>query len=97
MKYFSYTSSTKAVLATAVLSSISLGILMFLTHFVAFVKIDYILRWLLPISLALLIFSIIFIITTLSIVGRALDEDIRELRYAATLVSQGYANGIILK
>ncbi|CAM4816881.1 unnamed protein product [Rotaria magnacalcarata] len=39
-----YTGSTKAVVAMTVLSALSLGILLFLTHFVALVKIDYVLR-----------------------------------------------------
>lgn len=95
MKCFSYTKSTKAVLATAVLSSFSLGILMFLTHFVSFVKIDYVLKWLLPLCLALLVFSIIFIIITLSVAGGTLQEDILELRYFSTLFDIAYANGII--
>ncbi|CAF3302702.1 unnamed protein product [Rotaria socialis] len=85
-----YTASTKAIVATTILSALSLGILLFLTHFVALVNIDYVLRWLIPLCFGLMIFSIIFMIATLSIAGASLGEDLEELRYQWSLFKQAY-------
>ncbi|CAF5023587.1 unnamed protein product [Rotaria sp. Silwood1] len=75
-----YTPRTKGVLAMAILAAFSLGILVFLTHLVTFVKIDYVLRWLIPVSFALLIFSITCIVIGISVSGGKLNEDVYHLR-----------------
>ena len=68
-----------------ILASVALGIMLFLSHLVSFVKIDYVLRWLIPLSFALLLLIMLFILVALSVVGSRIDEDVSELRYSWSL------------
>ncbi|CAF4722066.1 unnamed protein product, partial [Rotaria sp. Silwood2] len=90
-----YTKRTKGVVAMAVLAAFSLGILMFLTHLVAFVNIDYVLRWLIPLSFGLLIFSIICIVIAIGIAGGKLDEDAYHLRFRWSSIEDFSINGTV--
>ncbi|CAF1467777.1 unnamed protein product [Rotaria sordida] len=90
-----YTKRTKAVLAMTVLAALSLGILMFLSHLVAFVKIDYILRWLIPLCFVLLLFSILCIVVAISAAGGKLDEDLYHLRSRWAAVEEFSTDGPI--
>jgi hypothetical protein len=76
-----------------VLAALSLGIMIFLSHLISFVKIDYVLRWLIPCCFGLLIFAIICIIVTLGVAGSNLRQELNELLYSSTLVSQVLGNG----
>lgn len=67
--------------------------MLFLSHFISFVKIDYVLRWLIPVCFGLLTFSILFIILTLAITGSKLHEDVDELIYRKSLISSAIKNG----
>ncbi|CAF1607868.1 unnamed protein product [Rotaria magnacalcarata] len=91
-----YTGSTKAVVAMTVLSALSLGILLFLTHFVALVKIDYVLRWLIPLCFGLMLFVILSLTITLSVAGDSVDEDLQELRFQWSLYKQAYPDKTLI-
>jgi hypothetical protein len=92
IKIFSYTSRTKAVLAMTILTALSLGIMVFISHIISNVKFDYILKWLFPISFGLLSFSILCIIITLAIFSGTRYQDINELIYSSSLVSASLKN-----
>ncbi|CAF0984106.1 unnamed protein product [Rotaria sordida] len=75
-----YSSGTKGTVAMTILAACALGILVLLTHLVSFVTTDYMLKWLIPFSFSLLIFSIVCIFITLIFVGSTLKQDVYELR-----------------
>lgn len=89
----SYLPRTKLILGTTIISALCLGVLVFLSHLVAFVKKDYILQWIVPICYTLLFVSIIFMIITLVAAGSNLQEDINELRYSKLLLQIVHING----
>lgn len=88
----SFFSRDKAVMAFTVLTAISLGLMVFLSHLVTFVKQDRILDWLIPLCFFLLSFAVISIFITLIIAGTDLEKDVRELRYSWTLIEQTLQN-----
>ena len=59
--------------------------MVFLGHLISFVKIDYILNWLIPLCFGLLIAAIICITIAISVVGALLQEDVWELLYQWSL------------
>ena len=89
----SYTSRTKVALAMTVMAAFSLGIMMFLSHLVTFAKTDYVLRWLIPLCFALLLFTIACIIVGISVFSAKLREDVQELRYSWSLRALTLQNG----
>ncbi len=70
-----------------VLTALSLGIM------ISFVKIDYVLRWLIPCCFGLLIFAVICILVTLGVAGSNSRQELNELLYSSTLVSEALGNG----
>lgn len=95
IEIFSYSSSTKIQVVTAILASISLGILLVLTISLEIAKKDCVLQWLLPLRFSLLIFSILCIIILLNFVKTNLDEDIRELRFRWSMVHIPLSDGML--
>ena len=89
----SYLSRTKLTLGTTIITAFALGALVFLSHLVAFVKKDYIVKWLIPICYSLLCVSVIFILITLISAGSNLDEEANELRFTSTIIRVIYYNG----
>ena len=79
-----------------ILTAMALGIMVFLSHLISFVKTDYVLRWLIPTCFVLLIFSMICIIIALIVAGASLHEDVDELLYSSTLVSKALKNGLLI-
>ena len=77
-----------------ILTALSLGILIFLSHLVSFVKKDYVLRWIIPFCYFDLIFAVLCILITLFAAGTGLNEDINELIYASSLFQDTYYNGL---
>ncbi|CAF1013705.1 unnamed protein product [Adineta steineri] len=87
-----YSTRIKLILAMTILTSLSLGILIFISHLVAFVKIDYVLEWLIPTCYSLLFFAILCIFITLFTAGTGLDDEINQLRYSQSLFEVAYFN-----
>ncbi len=96
IKLFSYTSRTKSVLAMTILAAFSLGIMVFVSHAISYVKLDHILRWLFPLSFGLLSFAILCIIVTLAIFSTTKYEDVDELIYSSSLLSAAFDNGLFV-
>jgi hypothetical protein len=80
----------------AILAALALGIMVILSHVISFVKIDYILRWLIPLCFALLSFSILCIIIVLSVAGSDISEGANELFYSVSLLRATLKNGTFL-
>jgi hypothetical protein len=79
----------------AIIASLCLGIMIFLSHLISFIKIDYILNWLIPVCFGLLSLAIVCIIVAISVMGALLTEDILELRYQWSLYQTTLTNGRI--
>ncbi|CAF0881762.1 unnamed protein product [Adineta steineri] len=87
-----YSTRIKLTLAMTILTSLSLGILIFISHLVAFVTIDYVIEWLIPACYSLLFFAILCMIITLFTAGTGLDDEINQLRYSQSLFEVAYFN-----
>jgi len=83
-------------LATTILSAIALGALVFISHLVAFVKKDYVLKWIIPICFLDMSFSTLCMLVTLFTAGTGLYEDVNEVRYSWSLFDVVYYNGKFL-
>ncbi|UJR29825.1 hypothetical protein I4U23_017368 [Adineta vaga] len=81
-----YLTRTKLVLASCIMTALSLGVLIFLSHLVAFVKKETVLKWLIPACYILLFVAIIFMFITLVAAGSDLEEDVRELRFSWSIL-----------
>jgi len=92
----SYSPSTKAAAAFSILTALILGVMIFLSHLISFVKVDYILRWLIPLCFSLLSVAVLFMVITLSVIGGKRNEDIKELIYSTSLFKAAYHNGQFL-
>lgn len=68
---------------------------MILSHFLAFVKLDRVLRWLIPVSMSLLILSMLFIAIVLGVSNSRLNEDVSELRFSWSLFKSVTQNGML--
>ncbi len=77
----------------AILAALALGTMVILSHVISFVKIDYILRWLIPLCFALLSFAILCIIIVLSVAGSNISEGANELFYSVSLLRATLKNG----
>ena len=91
----SYTVRTKISLAMAIIAVLCLGVMIFFSHLISFIEIDYILNWLIPICFGLLTLSIICITVTVSVMGALMTEDILELRYHWSLYESTVTDGRI--
>ncbi len=63
--FFSYTKTTKAVVAFAVISSMTLGVMVIVAHIITFIEHSFIIRWLLPagfISMMVACFSMVIVL-----------------------------------
>ncbi len=89
----SYSPTVKAAVAFSILTALILGVMVFLSHLISFVKIDYILRWLIPLCFSLLAVAVLFMVLTLSILGGRKNEDIAELIYSVSLFKATFNNG----
>ena len=79
-------------MAFTILAALSLGVMVFLSHLVTFVKQDRILDWLIPLCFFLLSFAVVSIFLTLTIAGSALYNDVHELRFSWSLIEQAVNN-----
>jgi hypothetical protein len=79
-----------------ILTAISLGLLIFISHLVAFVKKDYVTKWIVPICYLDLTFAILCMLVTLFTAGTGLYEEVNELRYSWSLFDVVYYNGKFL-
>jgi hypothetical protein len=70
--------------------------MVFLSHIISFVKIDYILKWLIPLCFSLLAVAVLFLVIILSIMGGKKNEDIEELIYSESLFKAAIKNGQFL-
>jgi len=70
--------------------------MVFLSHIISFVKIDYILKWLIPLCFTLLAVAVLFLVIILSIMGGKKNEDIEELIYSESLFKAAIKNGQFL-
>jgi hypothetical protein len=61
----------------------------------SFIKIDYILDWLIPVCFVLLTLAIVCITIAVSAMGALMTEDILELRYQWSLNESTLTNGRI--
>lgn len=73
----SYTARTKAIVALAVISSISLGVLVILTHFTSYVTHDRFITWLVRGGSVAMALSCICMLAILIIMGTSKHEDAR--------------------
>ena len=79
-------------MAFTILTALALGVMIFLSHLVTFVKQDRILDWLIPLCFFLLSFAVVSIFITLIVAGTDLYNDVQELRYSWSLVEQAVNN-----
>ena len=75
-----------------ILTALSLIALLVFSHILSFSKLDYILRWLFPVCLSLLIFTIICIIVTLATFSVTRYDDINQLIYSSALLEDVFQN-----
>jgi hypothetical protein len=80
-------------MASTILTALTLGVMLFLSHMVSFVKIDYVLRWLVPLCFGLLTFAAILILVTLIATGSKKHEDVNELIYSSSIIDQTITSG----
>jgi hypothetical protein len=76
-----------------VIAALSLGVMVFFSHLISFVKIDYILNWLIPVCFVLLLLSMICLIVAISVMGVLSTEDIMELNYQWSLFKSTLTDG----
>jgi hypothetical protein len=95
--FFSYSGRTKSVLATTILASLLLGVMVFISHTIAHIRHNYILRWLFPISFALLGFTAVLIVATLAIFSATKNDDFDELIFSSSLLQAAFQNGLFIQ
>ena len=83
-------------MATSVIAALILGVMIFVSHSIAYIRFDYILVWLFPLSLGLLGFAVLFIIATLVIFSANKYTDVDELIYMSTLLQAAFQNGLLI-
>ena len=78
----------------AILTAFFLAALLVFSHILSFTKLEYILRWLFPLSFSLLTCTIISIIVTLAAFSVTRYEEINQLIYTSTLIEDAFGNGL---
>jgi hypothetical protein len=76
---FSFGVRTKVVLALAVLVSIALGVMLFVSHALSQIHADRILHWLVPVCFSVLLFVIVTLIIILLVAGTHMRDELHGL------------------